>query len=84
MKKNKNELLSPVGSFEGWQAAIRAGARELSLNKWDRLLKKSDGKAMLLKAEMKKGIFIFSLPSFIEQRARKVADVCPTKVIKVG
>jgi len=46
-------------------------------------MSKKDGKAVLLNAEMKKDIFIFSLPPSIEQQARKVAGVCPARVIKI-
>lgn len=46
-------------------------------------MSKKDGKAILLKAEAKKGLFILSIDKNIEQSLEGIAKACPAKIIKI-
>jgi ferredoxin len=47
-------------------------------------MSKKDGKATLLKAALKKEIFILPMPSSLIAEAKKVAQACPVKIIRVN
>ncbi len=47
-------------------------------------MSKKDGKATLLKAPHKKGIYILDINERDREESIKVADACPAKVIKVN
>ena len=46
-------------------------------------MSKKDGKATLLKAILKKDVFIVSLPEASKNHSLEVAKKCPVKIIKV-
>ena len=46
-------------------------------------LSKKDGKATLLNATEKKGIYILQIPEFAAELTRIIAQDCPVNIIKV-
>ncbi|MGE5520924.1 MAG: ferredoxin [Candidatus Dadabacteria bacterium] len=47
-------------------------------------MSRKDGKATLVRAEMKKGIAVLDVAFDIEDTMREVAIACPVKIIKIN
>lgn len=47
-------------------------------------MSKKDGKATLLKAEIKKGVYSVEIPVYSVPYTREVVKACPVRIIKIG
>ena len=48
------------------------------------VMSKKDGKAVLLKAVVKKDVHVLSIPQIELERSKEVAALCPVNVIKIS
>jgi len=47
-------------------------------------MSKKDGKATLLKSELKKKTYVLQIDASLVEDSKKVAEACPVKIIKVN